>query len=405
MKLLIDARFKFSHRTRRLHCAASLGLAAVALSALVGCGESTSAGTAEQRDLGEATLNTGLSFSLQLGTIDDQTDSSVRARASMPLPQFTFISSSDQPQQASLQLANIHRKATLQVLEYSRLSANSFSDCPSEVDTTPVVCAQSRGAEDAPQGCEAPQIERKPAQQSVINAEFELQPCTRTTFALKLAPAENLEQHFKVFGRAESLAQLQEALILATRSDPDFLILLGDIAENASLNGLRELDFVLRQADYPAVVLPGEREVKDGARSRFLSTFGPFDLRWDVGESQFYAFYSAGGALSERGVSILQRQLERLDPERPAFALTHTPPFDPIGPRDQGFTSELEAARTMSLLSSSGVDMLFSGHINAQNSREFNGVLTHLTSLEGAHEFLSVQVSADGEIHVEREAL
>jgi 3',5'-cyclic AMP phosphodiesterase CpdA len=355
-------------------------------------------------------LRQGLRFRLLPGTIDSRTDTSVQARSSTPLPQFSLSAGPLGAEQVEVTLANIHRAARVRVVGSFPLNATEMAGCPGETDgesdedgRETVLCAESESHPD----CRPPQISRDPTKASELSAQINVPGCTRVSFSLELDADDDAnagDVSFAVLGSVGTLVQLRDVLESATADEPDFVVLLGDIAENATLDGLRDLDFLLRQVDYPTVVLPGEGELVDGARAQFLDTYGPLDFGWEFGGAQFYAFYSAESELGAGGLTRLRSALGRLDPERPALLFTHTPPMDPLGPRDEGFHSSVEAARTLSLITGSSADALFVGHIHDGASQNYHGVAMHLTSVERAGEYLWVRVQ-DGAVHVDRRAV
>ncbi len=369
--------------------------------ALFSCSDAGRPTTSEQRDLGHTVLRRGLEFRLTPGAVVTRNEESVQARASSPLPRLALSSGPDGARDVHITLENVHRDARLVVLRVNPLSSSEMLGCPDARDGVPIACAQQP---DEP-ACTAPEVERPSNTRTELSFEATLEGCWRASYALEFdddAAAEPLR--IGVVGRTASLGELEDALEAATADEPDFIVLLGDNAENSSLNGLRQLELVRERVDYPAVILPGEEELVDGSRSLFLETFGPFDFRWDIKGVQHVAFYSADGELGEGGVARLANTISRLDDNRPKLAFTHTPPVDPIGPRDRGFEGELEGARTLSALSEHGVDRLFVGHINDTARESINDMRVHLTSVERTREFLWVVVDGD-EVSVERREL
>lgn len=358
-----------------------------------GCSDENVVGTAEQRNLGDIELDDGLAFSLQPGTIDQHTRESVEARASVPLPQFSLSTGAQAAQQIRVTLANIHRDAQIRVLTNTPLSETTMAGCPADTTREIVDCVSSPTHE----SCQPPALSREDGKRSEASLTIDVEPCTRRSFTVELATDEaqnsaTQPMRMAVLGRAESLEELRRALEAATDDEPDFVVLLGDAVENSSLNGLRDLDFLLRSVDFPAVVLPGEVELVDDNRAQFLQVFGPFDFGWEVRGVHHYAFYSATAELGENGITRLRSVLKRMESSHQTLLFTHTPPTDPIGPRNQGFLSQIQAARVLSLISDSTVDAFFVGHINDGATVDLNAIKMYLTSVERTHEYLSVQV-------------
>ena len=372
---------------------------------IAGCGDDGLAGTAEQRDLGQVVLRRGVQFKLSPGTIVRDTEDSVEARASAPLPSFSVTTGPDGAGSISVTLTNIHRHAAVQVQQITALDATEMLGCPETVDASPITCADENADENSEPACEPPAVENVDNRRAQIEFELGQQGCRRISYSVVL-PEQQAQTplRFAVLGRTGTLDQLRRALDQATADDPDLVVLMGDNTENASLNGLRELELVLSRADYPAVVIPGEDEIVEGSRTQFLQTFGPFDYRFGLKDAHLVAFFSAEAELGQDGVSRLQNTLRRLGAERPRLLFTHTPPIDPVGPRDEDFESQIEGVRTLSILAEQAVDALFVGHINDSHAGQVNGVQTYLTSVENAGEYLWVEVEGD-DVTVERRSL
>jgi hypothetical protein len=370
----------------------------------VGCSDSQLAGTSEQRDLGQVVLDRGLEFRLSSGTITVASETSVEARASAPLPGFD-VTTGPNEKTISVTISNIHRQAKARVQQVRALTASEMPGCPESADQEPITCTPDRtGA-----ACEPPPPDGASDRQAQVQLAVTQPACLRVSYSLELpadGSADEPDQplRFAVIGRTASLDQLRDTLDRATADDPDLVVLLGDNAQNASLNGLRELELVLRRADYPAVVLPGEDEIVEGSRTQFLQTFGPFDFRFGLKSVHLVGFFSAESELGQAGVERLQNTVSRLSPARTKLLFTHTPPIDPIGPRDQGLESQIEGARTLSVLAEHGIDALFVGHINDSHHGEVNGVDTYLTSVDRAEEYLWVEVDGDN-VAIERRGL
>jgi hypothetical protein len=376
----------------------------ISLAFFAGCSDSQLAGTSEQRDLGHAVLDRGLEFRLSPGTITVASETSVEARASAPLPNFS-VTTGPEAAPLSVTISNIHRQASVRVQQIRPLTATEMPGCPDTADAETTVCSESPDAA----GCQPPATMDESDRLAQVQLELSQAACRRISYSLDLSSdstgeASDEPLRFAIIGKTSSLDQLRQALDQATADNPDLVVLLGDNAQNASLNGLRELELVLRRADYPTVMLPGEDEIVEGSRTQFLRTFGPFDFRFGLKDVHLVAFFSAEAELGQDGVERLQSTLSRLSRERPKLLFTHTPPIDPNGLRDEGFESQIEGARTLSVLAEAGVEALFAGHINDAHSDEVNGVETHLTSVERASEYLWVEVDA-GDVSVERRGL
>jgi hypothetical protein len=345
-------------------------------------------------------LDRGLEFRLSPGTIATSSEIAVEARASAPLPRFSLATGPDE-RTVSVTVSNVHRDAQVRVQQIRPLSAEQMPDCPESADTATITCTET--PQDA--GCESPSMQDDSDRRAEFHVELTLPACRLVSYSVELSDQASAQPlRFAVIGRTTSLDQLGRALDRAIADDPDVVMLLGDNAQNASLNGLRELALVLRRADYPAVVLAGEDEIVEGSRRQFLQTFGPFDFRFGLKGVHLAAFFSAQAELGEDGVERLHDTLSRLSDTRPKLLFTHTPPIDPIGPRDEGFESQIEGARTLSVLAENGVDALFTGHINDSHRDTVNGVETYLTSVEEAEEYLWVEVDRD-EVSVTRRGL
>lgn len=285
-----------------------------------------------------------------------------------------------------LQISNVHPDVEAHILSHQPLDAiSAYSGLPLTQGRQGCALPQENAGvttctdDDRTGLCADPVLTRDSA--TTITLELPASPCTGITLEIK-EPVSQREQEvrFAVIGRTRSPAGLSNILTLIQRTEPvDFYVFLGDGNQDNENNYLGSLSSVAAQSPAPLILVPGADEIEDGILP-FGQRFGAFDFRWTFRGVQFATFYSADRELGLRGVSALESLLVAMAREDqrmasidgqpitdaqvrrwPAIAFTHSPLFDPVGLRDRGLRSRIEAARALSALSRFGVSTLFAG--------------------------------------------
>ena len=183
-----------------------------------------------------------------------------------------------------------------------------------------------------------------------------------------------------VVGKTASPDNLREALDALSERDIDMATLLGDNATGVDVGRLENLSRLAADYDFPAYVMPGEDETTPNSRANFRQVFGAYDYNFDFKGTRFVLMYSAGGIVGSKRIFQLRSTLVRFAPSQPVVVWTHTPPVDPLGARNDGFLSEIEASRMLSVMSEYGADLLITGHINDAHDVDVRDIDMRVTS-------------------------
>lgn len=367
--------------------------------------------TSAQRALGLATLtNAGLSLEAIPGRVnaDDRADPVATIWSSAPVMRLTLETNSAATGTLSLTVQNLHRDARPRVVTIEpRAAGADFAQtgCPRVAAATP----QCVGTE---AGCPAPAFTRQADLPTTLALTIPLSPCRLTVIDLEPPARDDADVRVVVLGATDSLDTIDA--VLSAEADADFAVLLGDHTPDADADRLVELRARVAQAPMPVVVLAGEQErLGDVDSVLFERLFGPTDFRWTLQRAQFVTTYTSEEGLGVRGIANLESFLRAMRQEDlnargegasegaprvlPAFAFTHVPPLAPVGFREDGFDSRLEAARALSLMSRYGIDTLFSGHVTTPahetSSPQLRATTARNTRLGSQAEYLILNIS------------
>lgn len=405
--------------TQVLLCTSCLWLSACYQS----CVQQTGDRVREQRYLGQAFFdNAGVAVKVTPGVvrINENGAETTTFRASVPNPKIDIYMNDDVEGQLTLDLLNVHPDAQISVQAVEQLTKNaSFADfgllentdnCPVDKPAPDPDCVISNIGECAP-----PVFNHKSTNRTHAQLTIDLIPCRRYILQVELPEAQQeTELTYAVVGRTANVAQLGTILNEISTLGVDFVVFLGNSNQNGEDEQLVALQSVIDRAEVTVVMLPGSDEVNENS-SLFAQMFGAFDFRWTFKRTQFVVFYSSLGQIGQRGVLLLKNYLTAMSNEDqlaqkkeglevaqtkrwPAFAFTHTPPFDPNGLQDDGLKSRHEAARVLSLLAQYDIHTLFAGakHQPAQTGNRPIVRVTSATSnvAQQGDEYLVVTLSA-----------
>ncbi|MGM0555392.1 MAG: metallophosphoesterase family protein [Myxococcota bacterium] len=346
----------------------------LALSQL-GCAEDFPAGTTEQRGVGEVSFDSGVALGLQPGAANINGETSVTMRAAAPEPTLSISTLGSDAPMLAVEIQNVPTQAELQVTNIVERNSTASPDCPDET------AGQVRCEETNDPRCTAPTATRPADDPETIRFEWTQPKCLQTNFRIALPAAERETQlRVGVVGKTSDADNTREALDAFDGRDIDYAVLLGDNAAGRKLSQLQKLSALVAEYDFPVYVLPGEAETTPTSRANFRAVFGPYDFNYRFKGTRFLVLYSAGGIVGSRRIFQLRNTLLRFAPDAPIVVLTHTPPIDPLGARNDGFLSELEAARTLSIMSDFGADLLLTGHINDAHEVDVRGIDMRVTS-------------------------
>ncbi len=393
------------------------------LSLFSACRQDGGASTQTQRRIGEARLQDDLSVALTYGAVRGFTFDEVVMRSASPLVVITVEAGADAVGPIDVELRNQHLQAFLRVDEVGYLDADDLAGCPVvtglQVDCVAAAAAigtpcETSGScaeglrcaagtcqpDDSYALCIAPATRRLQGQESSLQFDLDITPCTRLRLQTVLEATDD-PLRFAVVGPtpdATVIAQLAETFRAA---DLDFVVLLGNNVATNDEAGLADLERVVTLLGTPTVVLAGPRELAAEAGEPFLRRFGPHDHVWRLKGTRFFSFFSAKATLGNRGLSRLEAFLVLLAAadESPLIGFTHVPPLDPNDLRDNSFSNGIEATQVMSLLEQHGVHQLYAGGLGT-GYEQILGVETFVTTARGTVtqpkvEWLLVEIAPD----------
>lgn len=339
--------------------------------------------TASQRALGEITSDTlDLTIQLSPGILRDINESTntITGRASAGVGTLMIRTGPNSAESLTLELRNVHPDAQLIARRTRTITAAETLGDRCDTGETPIDLNCATSEDDR---CPTPDISRTAQTQATIT--IPVSPCTETNYDLRLPTPQSLQPlSFVVVGSLKEVSVLGSihAAELAASQQHDFYMLLGDAIEKRGNAFVSDLEDQIDALQSVTIITPGEEEFGDDNGQYFERRFGAFEYRWTIKDVQFISFYSAEQKLNTRALGSLRSSLRAMLAEDqqwratndveletgqsralPALAMTHTPLFDPSGPRNAGLKSRLEASQATSLLADAGVHTLFAGHI------------------------------------------
>lgn len=399
--------------------------AALTISCSQTCVQQESDRISAQRGLGQrARDELGYAIEIVPGLIPQSQpiEGTTKLRASAMVAQLELAQDTQSSAPIKLQISNVHPDVEAHILSHQPLDdISAYSGLPltqqrqgcelPQENTGVTICTD----DDRTGLCADPVVTRDSA--TSITLELQSSPCTGITLELKEPASERTQDvRFAVIGRTRAPAGLASLLTLINRAEPvDFYVFLGDGNQDNEDNYLGSLSSVAAQSPAPLILVPGADEIEDGILP-FGQRFGAFDFRWTFRGVQFATFYSADRELGLRGISALESLLVAMSREDqrmasaagepvsaaqvrrwPALVFTHSPLFDPVGLRDRGLQSRIEAARALSALSRFGVSTLFAGG-QTEPTIEGESPVRYITSayrdaLQSRAEYLIVTMS------------
>ncbi len=347
----------------------SIGLVSLSLAA---CQLALGGDSSSGRVVGTDQLDDGVSLRLDPGAVRS-TDAPPLAWLSVPTATITLTSSDESPGDISLIVSNLAPNGTLSIREIRPVTSSDDPDCSGE--NNQIDCSQS----DSPL-CERGTFESD----SATRGELTIQLPTCREFILDVTPPafkrSDRGATMAVVGTTPDPQRLDDAARAAANSNADVLALLGDHTRRADDSPVRRLSEHTDDLPLPVVLLPGERERIDNSAVDFERTFGPVDLQWRTGGVVFNAPDTSAGGLGREGISDLRDQLSPVERSSTLAVLMHRPPLDPNGGRDRGFTSRIEGARTLSLLSDFDADALIADHLGTSVRTTLGDTPLHVVS-------------------------
>ena len=139
------------------------------------------------------------------------------------------------------------------------------------------------------------------------------------------------------------------------------MLLLGDLAEDATEDEFRRIREILASSPVPVATTPGNHDVLGTELAIYNRLFGPGNYAFDVCRTRVTMLDSSNGDLA---ASVEGRLPELLDPAGQEFLIagTHYPAYP--GRTGAGFGDEAQAWTLLSELVRNGAEALFTGHVH-----------------------------------------
>ena len=184
----------------------------------------------------------------------------------------------------------------------------------------------------------------------------------------------------EVHGDEESFLAAVEAI---TAWEAHLLISVGNLTDNEGLPDIRRWGRIVDKVGMPVVAALGENEAKGGSFLPFHEVFGRSDFSFSVGDVQFLVMDTASAEFSDDQLAYWEATLEKSD-DPIVIAISHVPPLDPAGFRDDGLISRTEAGRLLAILGEHDVSALFTGGVGTFVETRQAGVPVFSTGGGGA---------------------
>ena len=409
---------KLPHPPRPVH--AVIGL--VALFFLTCCGEEDFDLTEGQSSLGDIVLPTaGLNASLRPAKVQDlqELDQRIVYRLYAGVAELVVQTDQSATGRLTLALENAHKLLKPRVVRATQVGFNNaFSNTCPALDAPETIECNTMSAPE----CEAPVIV---SGQGTTSPEVavDLFPCHTITYAFEIDPDRDDEaMEVVVVGATKAPGTITKIVDQQRRlgRETDFFVALGDHLDPDDPRPIEDrigqLQDEVRRLGEVVVMLPGELEIQDDGGRAFENAFGAFSARWRLKNTHWVSLYSAELETSDQALERLDTLLlatsrqdrswreeegVELEPGQsrilPLMGLTYAPPFDPVGPREQGWQSRLQASRVMSLFAQYGTDHLFAGRLPEHHTHgarpPVHIVNSQLDSPRATGSYLRIQLS------------
>ncbi|MCD4783049.1 MAG: metallophosphoesterase [Candidatus Eremiobacteraeota bacterium] len=189
------------------------------------------------------------------------------------------------------------------------------------------------------------------------------------TFALVGDPQGNM----KIF--SGMLAEIK-------KKKPLFIIVMGDLVERGTSREYSEYLKTISGFPIPIYHIPGNHDITDGGRSRFLWDVSPADYSFDVGKFHFTMLDSSRWYLRKNQWRWLEGELKK---HSNCFVFMHVPPFSPIKRFDEyTLAYKGQKKRFLSVMKRHKVRSVFSGHVHGFQKEVRDGVQYYVSGGGGA---------------------
>lgn len=220
-----------------------------------------------------------------------------------------------------------------------------------------------------PSGCTSRTIPSERFQQS--------ESLAAPTLSVTLADNDNFKFAFvgDLHIAGQNTDRLRRILAAAAAEGDDFVVLLGDIADEGGRDDFVAVQTAVSDAGFAgkALYVIGNHDIFAEGWTHFRDLLGPSHYSVTVGNSRFLAIDSADGTVAETDAEWLRAQLEKGGSTN-TFVLSHYAPVVPGVRSLLRIANEEEAARLMKLSTITGVTGWLSGHHHSFISETIDGV-------------------------------
>lgn len=188
-----------------------------------------------------------------------------------------------------------------------------------------------------------------------------------------------------------------------------FVLLMGDITQEAAIEEYERYEAQLRTLDVPVYATVGNHDLWDDPR-RFRDRYGRLNVHFTFRGVTFTLLDSGSATIDPAVDAWLDAWLADAADRVHVFG-THYAPVDPVGVRQGSFASQREGLRLLSRFAAAGVDVTLYGHIHTYAAFENAGIPAYISGGGGAEQqrldgvgrhFLAIDVDADRVIEVRR---
>jgi 3',5'-cyclic AMP phosphodiesterase CpdA len=190
--------------------------------------------------------------------------------------------------------------------------------------------------------------------------------------------------NFFVFGDSQGYqGGLEQLVAIANEYRPDFVFHCGDLTPFGQEHQYIDVLTTLDGLDVPLYTTPGNHDIRLGGGARYIEQFGSPNYSFSIGSAHFTVFNTSAGDISEEDFDWLKSDLTRSAADW-KFVFTHIPPFDPRSGGNHTLLNTTTSNRLISLFNSTGVNIVFAGHIHMYNQTIVNGVRYIISGGAGA---------------------
>ena len=179
--------------------------------------------------------------------------------------------------------------------------------------------------------------------------------------AYRLAAAGDVQTNPVQFERIVQALHAEVADGVAQGEPLMGMLLLGDLAENATEDEFRRIREILASSPVPVSTIPGNHDIIGEELAIYNRLFGPGNYAFDVCRTRVALLDSSNGDLAPSVEGRLDALVDKGD-QAFLVAGTHYPPY--AGRTGAGFTNDAQAWSLLSALVRNEASALYTGHVH-----------------------------------------